>query len=156
MNSKKNTLLLLFTLFSFIIYSQEVKLTDNISFEINEIEYRKSVRKGLYWTFAPEGYRFLIIDSKFYGKSGKKEKLPLFEMNFETQKEKYKVLPYFDVSSEYVKDYYLKVRKKKSWILYIEIDDDFEKGVLSFRNKDILTISVKEGSKKATFELIEN
>ncbi|WP_420552310.1 hypothetical protein [Tenacibaculum aiptasiae] len=150
----KRTIFIVILLFTVVLHCQEVKLTDNISFEIKEIKYKKSIRSGLYWTFAPKGYRYLVIKAKFYGKSGKREKLPLFEMSFATQKEKYKVRPYFDVGPEYVKGYYIKVRRKKNWDLYVIIDDDFEKGVLSFKNKEIMNISVKEGEKIADYNIL--
>ncbi|QTD36854.1 hypothetical protein JL193_12050 [Polaribacter batillariae] len=75
-------------------------------------------------------------------------------MGFETAKEKYKVRPFSDVSSEYVKGFYFKIKKKKNRNLYIVVDDDFENGILYFKDKKILKISVEKDSKEGKYEVL--
>lgn len=154
MNFKKSILFILLSFLIQIANSQEIKLTDNITFKVRKIKYKNTTRGGRGWVFSPKGYKFLIIDTDFYGKSGKKVKLPLFEMKFETKKEKYKVRPFADVSSEYVKGFYFKIRKKKNRNLYIVVDDDFESGILYFKNQKKMRISVEKDSKVGTYEIL--
>lgn len=154
MNLKKGILFITLCLLIQAINSQEIELTENITFKIRKIKYKKTTRGGTGWVFSPKGYKYIIIDTDFYGKSGKREKLPLFEMRFETANEKYKVRPFSDVSPEYVKGFYFKIKKKKNRNLYIVVDDDFENGILYFKNKKILKISVEKDSKEGKYEVL--
>ncbi len=137
-------------------FSQEIGLMENITFEIKKIKYKKTTGGGQGWVVSPKGYKYLIIESVFYGKSGEKEEFPLFNMEFKTDKEEYKVRPYSDVGPEYVKDYYIKVKKKKKWKLHVVVDDDFETGSLYFKNKKLVDIKVKKDEKVGTFKVVSN
>ncbi len=152
---KKAMFCLMLVVFAGVNYAQEIELTDNITFEVEKIKYKRVTRGGKGWVIAPEGHKYIVIDVNFYGKSGKREKLPLFEMTFETDEKKYEVRPFPDVDADYVKGFYHKVRKRKNRDLYVVVKKGFETGVLSFKGKKILKISVEKGAKKGTFELIK-
>jgi hypothetical protein len=151
----KNLLFLTILFFTIqTVFTQETKLTDEITFEIEKIKYKGTTGGGQGWVVSPKGYKYLIIESTFYGKSGEKEEFPLFEMEFKTDKEEYKVRPYSDVGPEYVKDYYIKVKKKKKWKLHIVVDDDFQTGTLYFKDKQIANITVEKDAKIGTFKIV--
>ena len=69
---KKIATLLYSTLFSSIIYSQGINFTSNITFEVEEIKYKKTTRGRDCWSVAPDGYKQIVLYTNLYNRNEKK------------------------------------------------------------------------------------